>query len=180
MSAAANASASARRNCAPAQADIRVKAASDTTRPSGSISTPNRHTAAAITASGKTDRKALPAPEPPQPQPDDRFAPPQTELELAIAKVWQKVLGLERVDIDEHFFDLGGHSLLLVQAHGALRESLRTEFSIVTLFEHPTIRSLAANLYQPDSPPSAAGEQWRDRAMRQRQALAQLRLKAKK
>src|SRR5438093_1570570 len=132
-----------------------------------------------LTASGKADRKALPAPEQQQPELDGRFVPPQTEMERKIATVWQNVLGLERVSIDEHFFDLGGHSLLLVRVHGRLRETLRTEFPIVTLFEHPTIRSLALHLSQFDGPAPKASEEWRDRALLQKQALAQLRLRAK-
>jgi acyl carrier protein len=133
-----------------------------------------------LTASGKTDRKALPAFEQQQPELDGRFVPPQTEMERKIANVWQKVLGLARVSIDEHFFDLGGHSLLLIQAHSALRETLRTEFPIVTLFEHPTIRSLALHLSELEGPVPEAPEQWRERALRQKQALDQLRAKAKK
>ena len=133
-----------------------------------------------LSASGKTDRKALPAPDCQQPELDGQFMPPQTELERKIASVWQKVLGLERVSIEEHFFDLGGHSLLLVQVHGGLRETLRIEFPIVTLFEHPTIRSLALHLSQLDGPAAEASEQWRDRGLRQKQALAQLRLRLKK
>src|SRR5881396_1901817 len=123
-----------------------------------------------LTASGKVDRRALPAPEQQQPELDGRFVPPQTEMERKIATVWQNVLGLERVSIDEHFFDLGGHSLLLVRVHGRLRETLRTEFPIVTLFEHPTIRSLALHLSQFDGPAPKASEEWRDRALLQKQA----------
>ncbi len=133
-----------------------------------------------LTASGKVDRKALPAPEKQQPELDRRFVPPQTEMERKIANVWQKVLGLEHVSIEEHFFDMGGHSLLLVRVHARLREMLRTEFPIVTLFEHPTIRSLACHLSQFDGPAAKTNGQWRDRALQQKQALAQLRAKAKK
>jgi len=50
----------------------------------------------------------------------------------------------------------------------------------VTLFEHPTIRSLALHLSQLDGPAPKASEQWRDRGLRQKQALAQLRLRVKK
>jgi amino acid adenylation domain-containing protein len=133
-----------------------------------------------LTASGKADRKALPAPEQQQPELDGRFVPPETEMERKIARVWKEVLGMDHVSIDEHFFDLGGHSLLLVRVHGRLRETLRTEFPIVTLFEHPTVGSLAAHLSQLDSPAPKPTEQWRDRALHQQQALAQLRLRANK
>jgi hypothetical protein len=64
--------------------------------------------------------------------------------------------------------------------HGALRETLQTEFPIVTLFEHPTVGSLAAHLSQLDSPAPKSTAQWHDRALHQKQALAQLRLRAKK
>ncbi len=108
------------------------------------------------------------------------FVPPQTGMEVAIARVWQKMFGLEKVSIEENLFDLGGHSLLLVEMHHQLRETLKAEFPIVTLFEHPTVRSLARHLSQPATAAPRAGEQWRDRAQRQRQALAQMRTTLKK
>ena len=74
------------------------------------------------------------------------FVPAQTDMEQMIANVWQKMFGLERISIEENFFDLGGHSLLLVQMHGRLRETLKSDFPIVTLLEHPNVRSLARHL----------------------------------
>jgi amino acid adenylation domain-containing protein/non-ribosomal peptide synthase protein (TIGR01720 family) len=106
--------------------------------------------------------------------------PPQTEMEHTIAGVWQKMFGVEDISIDDNFFDLGGHSLLLVQTHSRLLEALRTEFPIVTLFEYPTVRSLAHHLGQAAAPAPDTGEQWRDRAQRQKQALAQLRTRRNK
>jgi acyl carrier protein len=108
------------------------------------------------------------------------FVPPQTELELSIAAVWQSMFGMERVGIEENFFELGGHSLLLVQMHSRLRETLKIEFPIVTLFEHPTIRSLAHHLSQSAISAPQTGEQWRDRAQRQKEALAKLRAALKR
>jgi amino acid adenylation domain-containing protein/non-ribosomal peptide synthase protein (TIGR01720 family) len=108
------------------------------------------------------------------------FVPPQTEMEQAIAGVWQKMFGVEQVSIEDNFFDLGGHSLLLVQTHSRLLETLRIEFPIVTLFEHPTVRSLASHLGHAAAPVPEHAEQWRDRAQQQKQALAQLRTKRKK
>ena len=108
------------------------------------------------------------------------FVPPQTGMEQTIAGVWQKMFGLERVSIEESFFDLGGHSLLLVQMHSQLRETLKSEFPIVKLFEYPTVRSLARHLDQSAIATIQTGEQWRDRAQRQKQAMAQLRIKLKK
>ena len=69
-------------------------------------------------------------------------------MERTIAGVWQKMFGLEQVSIAENFFDLGGHSLLLIQMHGQLREILKTELPIVALLEYPSIHSLAHHLDQ--------------------------------
>ena len=75
---------------------------------------------------------------------------------------------------------MGGHSLLVVQLHSLLRDTLQTEFPIVALFEHPTVHSLARFLDQAAVSPSNTGEQWRERAQRQKEALAQLRVKVNK
>ena len=108
------------------------------------------------------------------------FVPAQTEMEKSIASVWQKMFGLEQVNVETNFFELGGHSLLLVQMHSLLREKLNSEFPIVALFEHPTVRSLARHLSQPAGQTAEKGEQWRDRAERQKKALSRLRVPTKK
>jgi non-ribosomal peptide synthase protein (TIGR01720 family) len=105
------------------------------------------------------------------------YVPPQTEIEKTIAVVWQRMFGLEQVSVEENLFDLGGHSLLLLQMHGRLRAALKEEFPIVTLFVHPTIRSLARHLGQATSSAPENGEQWRNRAQQQKEALTQLRNK---
>jgi amino acid adenylation domain-containing protein/non-ribosomal peptide synthase protein (TIGR01720 family) len=108
------------------------------------------------------------------------FVPAQTEMEKSIASVWQKMFGLEQVNVETNFFEFGGHSLLLVQMHSLLREKLNSEFPIVALFEHPTVRSLARHLSQPAGQAVEKGEQWRDRAQRQKKALSQMRVPTKK
>jgi non-ribosomal peptide synthase protein (TIGR01720 family) len=109
------------------------------------------------------------------------FVPPQTEMEKSIASVWQKMFGLEQVNVETNFFEFGGHSLLLVQMHSLLREKLNSEFPIVALFEHPTVRALARHLSKPASQEAGEkSEQWRDRAQRQKKALAQMRVPTKK
>ena len=67
-----------------------------------------------LTASGKLERKALPVPPRPSPEPAS-FVPPSSELEQAITRVWRQVLGLQRVGVHDNFFDLGGHSLAMVR-----------------------------------------------------------------
>jgi len=108
------------------------------------------------------------------------FVPAQTEMEKSIASVWQKMFGLEQVNVETNFFEFGGHSLLLVQMHSLLREKLNSEFPIVALFEHPTVRALARHLSQPAGQSIEKGEQWRDRAQRQKKALSQMRAPTKK
>jgi hypothetical protein len=107
------------------------------------------------------------------------YVPPQTNMERTIVGVWEGMFDLERVGIDENFFDLGGTSLLLVQMHRALSTTLKTEFTVVTLFEHPTVRSLAHHLTE-QANTTENGKQWRDLAQRQKQAMAQLRVKLKR
>jgi non-ribosomal peptide synthase protein (TIGR01720 family) len=108
------------------------------------------------------------------------FVPAQTEMEKNIASIWQKMFGLEQVNVETNFFEFGGHSLLLVQMHSLLREKLNSEFPIVALFEHPTVRALARHLSQPAGQTVEKGEQWRDRAQRQKKALSQMRVPTKK
>ncbi|HEV2733919.1 MAG TPA: amino acid adenylation domain-containing protein, partial [Longimicrobiaceae bacterium] len=96
-----------------------------------------------LSANGKVDRAALPAPEAPV-RASGRA--PRTATERALAGVWTDVLGVEQVSADDNFFDLGGHSLLLVRVHARLGERLGAEVPIAELFQHPTLASLAAFL----------------------------------
>jgi amino acid adenylation domain-containing protein len=100
-----------------------------------------------INANGKLDRRALPAP--PAPAGSDRGAvvQPRTPVEEAVAAVWREVLALDGVSVHDNFFDLGGHSLRLVQVHRRLRERFpERDLAVVELFRHPTVASLAARL----------------------------------
>ncbi len=72
---------------------------------------------------------------------------PQTETEILIAAIWEKILQLEKVGINDNFFDLGGHSLLMVQIHHKL-EKIFSQLSMVEMFKYPTIHSLAKRLTQ--------------------------------
>jgi acyl carrier protein len=98
------------------------------------------------TANGKIDRKGLPEVEEERPDIDQPFIAPQTRLEQAIASVWREVLHLDKVGIDDKFFDIGGHSLLLARAHGKLQAATGSEILMLELFQYPTIRSLAEYL----------------------------------
>ncbi|MEU7871446.1 amino acid adenylation domain-containing protein [Dactylosporangium sp. NPDC049140] len=93
-----------------------------------------------VTANGKLDRRALPAPV----AQAASFAEPATPTETAIAGVWAAVLGLPRVGAGDDFFDLGGHSLLATQVVAKLRGLLPAPVSVMDMFKHPTVRGLAA------------------------------------
>ncbi len=96
-----------------------------------------------LTANGKVDRRALPEP---VRSGAPAGSPPRSAMEESIAQVWRSALDVDAIDCDENFFDLGGSSLLLIEAHARLQKSLARRLPITTLFEHPTVRSLARAL----------------------------------
>jgi amino acid adenylation domain-containing protein len=94
-----------------------------------------------LTANGKVDRRALPAPDL-----ADRAAeliPPGTLLEQEVADVWRQVLGVERVGLRDSFWELGGHSLLATKVLARLREAFGLELPLQALFEAPTLAGFA-------------------------------------
>lgn len=97
------------------------------------------------TPSGKIDRKALPAPDVKRPDLDVAFAAPTTSVQKTLANVWADLLGIDRVGIDDNFFDLGGNSLLSIQAVAQL-EGHGLKLPIVKLYQHPTIKACASYL----------------------------------
>ncbi|PYQ44521.1 MAG: beta-ketoacyl synthase [Acidobacteria bacterium] len=94
----------------------------------------------------------------PRPEMSIPYVAPRSPVEQAIADVWQELLGFERVGIHDNFFDLGGHSLLLVQVHRRLRELFPGRvLSVVELFAHSTVAALAAHLSEPPGGPAPVG-----------------------
>ena len=90
------------------------------------------------------------------------YQEPRNEIEKALAEIWQTLLGVERVGIQDNFFDLGGNSLLLIKANREILERLRLEVSIVEMFYHPTIQSMAEYLLSrsaPERAPAAVQEE---------------------
>jgi amino acid adenylation domain-containing protein len=94
---------------------------------------------------GKIDRRSLPLPLAQKPPP---AILPQTELEQAIASLWQQVLNLDRIGLHDNFFDIGGHSLLIVRVQSQLMAYFHQDLSLLDLFRYPTIHSLAQYLGQ--------------------------------
>ncbi|MDQ1034531.1 amino acid adenylation domain-containing protein [Streptomyces sp. V3I8] len=94
-----------------------------------------------VGVSGKLDRSALP--DPGRPAADSASAAPRDETERIVAEVWADVLGLDRIGIDDSFFDLGGHSLLATMAVSRIAQRLGREIELRTVFENPTVRAFA-------------------------------------
>ncbi|AKO92516.1 hypothetical protein BEH_10695 [Priestia filamentosa] len=76
------------------------------------------------------------------------YESPSTKIEEIISRVWREVLCLEEISRHDHFFELGGNSLNVVQVNEKLKEELNMEINIVTLFRYDTIYSLAKELYE--------------------------------
>ncbi|MEO3763828.1 amino acid adenylation domain-containing protein [Streptomyces sp. B5E4] len=123
-----------------------------------------------LTASGKADRKALPEPRTGRPDLEARFVAPEDGLEHALAEMWRGLLGVERVGARDNFFDLGGHSLLMAEFRTRLLATLDHELTMVELFQHPTVGSLAAYLGGPRTGSESAGHGARQRAENRRQS----------
>ncbi len=107
-----------------------------------------------ITPNGKLDRNALPAPltqRTYQPTEADHPRQPTTPEEILVATLWRDALGVAEPGLDNNFFELGGHSMMAVQVMTRLEKETGRRLPLASLFEYPTIRSLAT-LLQPDTP----------------------------
>ncbi|HKD14047.1 MAG TPA: amino acid adenylation domain-containing protein [Candidatus Angelobacter sp.] len=98
-----------------------------------------------LTATGKVDLKALPAPDE-EAMGLHRYEMPEGEIETAVAGIWANVLKVERVGRRDNFFELGGRSLLAVQVAARVRQILDVELTIRDIFEHSTLSSLAEQI----------------------------------
>ncbi|WP_323158432.1 non-ribosomal peptide synthetase [Pseudomonas viridiflava] len=98
-----------------------------------------------LTPNGKIDRPALPAPDADAFDQRD-FQPAQGPLETALAVIWSDVLAVERVGRDDHFFALGGHSLLVMRVLAQVRQQLGLEASPAALFAAPVLHQFAERL----------------------------------
>ncbi|MFP3941310.1 MAG: amino acid adenylation domain-containing protein, partial [Thermoanaerobaculia bacterium] len=98
------------------------------------------------TASGKVDRNALPRPEAPGAPEAGPSEAPRTALERRLAALWEEVLGVERVGLDDDFFDLGGDSIRGALLANRLQRELGEVVYVMALFDAPTVRRLAEHL----------------------------------
>jgi acyl carrier protein len=120
-----------------------------------------------LTPNGKVDRKALPAPNPQATTSSDTESDAlMTPVQRQVARLWQEVLGLARVGLHANFFDIGGHSLLLVRLQAAIQREFGHEFPLVELFQRTTVAAQADRLAAPAGG-SGALERAKARAARQ-------------
>ena len=77
---------------------------------------------------------------------NEAYVAPRSATERTLANIWQEVLKVEKVGINDNFFGLGGHSLLLVHAQSKVSEALRVNVSMIELFKYPTVSALAEHL----------------------------------
>ncbi|MEW5928133.1 MAG: amino acid adenylation domain-containing protein [Gemmatimonadota bacterium] len=99
-----------------------------------------------LTPNGKTDRDALAAAGASGIPAEAEYAPPRNATEAVISEVWREVLGVERVGVRDHFFELGGTSVRIAAVQRALTERLGRPVAVVDLFRYPTVADLAAHL----------------------------------
>jgi acyl carrier protein len=106
-----------------------------------------------LTGSGKVNRRALPPPDRRLP-PRAVLSKPRNAVEEMVAGIWEDVLGLEAVGIEERFFEIGGHSLSAMRVLARLRESLQVDLPLARLFASPTVAALAAACLESSSDPA--------------------------
>jgi amino acid adenylation domain-containing protein len=113
-----------------------------------------------LTASGKVNRLALPAPDRDHQSANEDFVAPRTQTEELLAGIWAGVLDTPEIGVNDDFFSLGGHSLLLARVAARIREAFQVEVPLRTLFEASSVAALAEridaarlNANEPDAEP---------------------------
>lgn len=98
-----------------------------------------------LTSNGKIDRKALPQHESGRPEQAITYVGPRTDLEKILSHIWSEVLGIDRIGVQDSFFDLGGDSIRVIQVQSKVQQK-GFRFNIQEFFRHPTIEQLALRL----------------------------------
>jgi amino acid adenylation domain-containing protein len=101
-----------------------------------------------LTSNGKLDQSALPAPVEGTSLTEVEFVPPQTEEEEALALIWARLLKVERVGMNDNFFDVGGHSVLATRLISEINKQFQVDVSVRVVFETPTAGSIAKAVQQ--------------------------------
>jgi amino acid adenylation domain-containing protein len=95
-----------------------------------------------LTPNGKVDRAALPTPDRAHPFTNAEYVPPRTPQETMLAAIWAELLDLQRVGIDDNFFEIGGHSLLATRLRSRIRDAFQIDLPLNAIFIAPTIAGL--------------------------------------
>lgn len=103
------------------------------------------------------------------------YTKPQSELEKDIAAIWQELLQINKVSVDDNFFDLGGHSLLLVKLQSHLALLVNKELPLIEIFRYPTVRMLAKYFSDTTENISPVISHVKKRVQRQKRSLAKLK-----
>jgi amino acid adenylation domain-containing protein len=125
------------------------------------------------TPNGKIDRRALPSPKDAPLAARETRAVPRGETEQLVAQAWRESLNVDDLALDDNFFDVGGHSLLLIRLHEKLKRQFPAPLQLVDLFRHPTIRAQALFLGETGAV-AAPAPGLQDRADRQRAGFQKL------
>jgi len=96
-----------------------------------------------LSPNGKIDWRALPATSGLKPDLETGFSAPSDELELKLTRIWENILNVRPIGVDENFFELGGHSLLAVHLFAQIEKSFGKNLPLATLFQAPTVKQLA-------------------------------------
>ena len=99
-----------------------------------------------LTLNGKINYDALPSLEEAKQKQQRTYTAPRTTQEVSLASIWSEVLSLERVGVEENFFDLGGHSLLAAQIIHRINQTFEIDLPMRVIFDQPTIAGLALSI----------------------------------
>jgi amino acid adenylation domain-containing protein len=103
-----------------------------------------------LTGNGKIDRQRLPKASTTRPEINTEYASPKNHREAALAKIWEKELRIDGIGINDHFLELGGDSLIAVRIALRVQRELGYELAATSVFEYPTVRTLAEAFDTPE------------------------------
>lgn len=124
-----------------------------------------------LSPNGKVDRKALPIPPAAERDLEGAYAAATDQLEQQLVSLWEEVLQVRPVGVNDSFFDLGGHSLLVVKLLDRLRQVLKQDLPAAAVFQAPTVRKFAQLLQQPNQQLASPAAVWINPGPPQRRPL---------
>jgi len=104
-----------------------------------------------LTPNGKVDRKRLPEPVRHQPQLGVTYLAPETDIEKQISDIWREVLQVQRVGINDNFFDLGGTSFDILRITSKIYEKYQKDIPVISIFQYPTVHTFVEYMNRTDT-----------------------------